>query len=138
MLFKDIKKISLDTVGLITEFGSPEMTVSLDIIKEITVAAQGIMESLENAQMVNNIENMRLSFKSIQDARYRMKNVSDQLAETGIIDEAKNTTHSIRSKMNSINSKQNLKELITALKDAVRSVQGLAAELKLSYIDELN
>lgn len=130
MVFKDIKKISSDAVGLITEFGSPEMTESLDIIKEITVAAQGIMESLENPQLVNNIENMRLSMKSMRDARDRMKNVFEQLAETGIIDEIKNTTRTIRSKVNSIDSEQNLKELITAIKDTVQSVQGLAAELK--------
>jgi chemotaxis regulatin CheY-phosphate phosphatase CheZ len=97
MVFKDIKKISSDAVGLITEFGSPEMTESLDIIKEITVAAQGIMESLENPQLVKNIENMRLSMKSMRDARDRMKNVFEQLAETGILDEVKNTTRTIRS-----------------------------------------
>jgi chemotaxis regulatin CheY-phosphate phosphatase CheZ len=132
MVFKDIKKISSDAVGLITEFGSPEMTESLDIIKEITVAAQGIMESLENPQLVKNIENMRLSMKSMRDARDRMKNVFEQLAEIGIIDEIKNTTRTIRSKVNSIDSEQNLKELITAIKDTVQSVQGLAAELKTS------
>ncbi len=131
MIFKDIKKISSDVVGLITEFGSPEMTESLDIIKEITVAARGIMESLEKPQMVNNIENLRLSMKSIQEIRDRMKNVSDQLAETGIINEAKNTTHSLRSKVNSVDSEQNLKDLIRAIKDTVQSAQGLAAELKL-------
>lgn len=132
MMFKDIKKISSDAVGLITEFGSPEMTESLDIIKEITVAAQGIKESLEHPQMVDNMENMRLSFKSMQDARNRMKNISNQLAETGIIDEAKNTTNFIRSKMNSINSEQNLKELIISVKETLRSVQSFAAEFKSS------
>ena len=131
MIFKDIKKISSDAVGLITEFGTPEMTESLDIIKEITVAAQGIMESLEKPQMVNNIENLRLSMKSVRETRDRMKNVSDQLAETGIINEAKNTTHSLRSKVNSSDSEQNTKDLIRAVKDIVQAVQGLAAELKL-------
>jgi ABC-type transporter Mla subunit MlaD len=130
MIFKDIKEISSDVVGLITEFGSPKMTESLDIIKEITVAAQGIMESLEKPQIVNNIENLRSSMKSIRETRDRLKNVSDQLAETGVINEAKNTTHSL-SKVNSINSEQNLKDLIRAIKDTVQSVQGLAAELKL-------
>lgn len=124
MKIKDIKEISLDSVRLLTEFGSPEMTESLDIIKEITVAAQGLTESLEDPKMVNNIEKMRLA------SRDRMKNVFSQVAETGIIDEAKNTTHSIKNKMGSINSEQNSKELITAFKEAVKSFNGLAAELK--------
>jgi hypothetical protein len=130
MKIKDIKEISLDSVRLLTEFGSPEMTESLDIIKEITVAAQGLTESLEDPKMVNNIEKMRLAFKSIQEARDRMKNVFSQVAETGIIDEAKNTTHSIKNKIGSINSEQNSKELITAFKEAAKSFNGLAAELK--------
>lgn len=129
MKFRDIKKISSDAVGLITEFGSPEMTESLDIIKEITVAAQGIIESLKDPQVVNNIENMRMAFKSMWNATDRMKNVFAQVAETGIIDEAKKTTHSIGNDMDYI-KEQNLKELTTAFKDTVQSVQGLAAELK--------
>jgi len=130
MKIKDIKEISLDSVRLLTEFGSPEMTESLDIIKEITVAAQGITESLEHPQMVNNIEKMRLAFKAMQDARDRMKNVFSQVGVTGIIDEANNTTHSIKNKMGSINSEQNLKELITSFKYTINSIRSLAAELR--------
>jgi AmiR/NasT family two-component response regulator len=132
MIFKDIKKISSDAVALITEFGSPEMTESLDIIKEITVAAQGIMESLEHPLMVNNIENIRLSFKSMQAARNSLKNISSQLAETGIIDEAKITINSMRSKMNAINSEQNINELVISVKETLRSVQSFTAEFKSS------
>jgi hypothetical protein len=131
MMFKDIKKISSDAVALITEFGSPEMTESLDIIKEITVAAQGIMESLEHPLIVNNLENIRLSTTYMKAARNSLKNVSNQLAETGIIDEAKNTLNSI-SKINHVNSEQNINELIMSVKDTLRSVQGFTAELKSS------
>jgi hypothetical protein len=130
-MFKDIKKISSDAVALITEFGSPEMTESLDIIKEITVAAQGIMESLEHPLIVNNLENIRLSTTYMKAARNSLKNVSNQLAETGIIDEAKNTLNSI-SKINHVNSEQNINELIMSVKDTLRSVQGFTAELKSS------
>jgi hypothetical protein len=127
-MFKDIKKISSDAVALITEFGSPEMTESLDIIKEITVAAQGIMESLEHPLIVNNLENIRLSTTYMKAARNSLKNVSNQLAETGIIDEAKNTLNYI-SKINHVYSEQNINELIMSVKDTLRSVQGFTAEL---------
>lgn len=52
------------------------------------------MESLEHPLMVNNIENIRS--QSMQAARNSLKNISNQLSETGIIDEAKNTINAIR------------------------------------------
>jgi hypothetical protein len=50
--------------------------------------------------------------------------------ETGIIVEAKITARSIRNRTDSINSDQNLKELIILFKDTIRSVKGLANELR--------
>jgi hypothetical protein len=65
------------------------------------------MESLEHPLIVNNLENIRLSTTYMKAARNSLKNVSNQLAETGIIDEAKNTLNSI-SKINHVNSEQNI------------------------------
>lgn len=126
MMFKEIKDISLDAAKLVTEFGSPEMTESLDIIKQITASVQNIMESLEDPEMSNSIENMRLALRSMQEARDRMKNVSYQVRDTSI----SNETKTIRSKIGSANSEQDLKGLIKSFRDTAKSVRGLAAELK--------
>jgi DNA repair ATPase RecN len=126
MKLKDVKEISSDGIRLITEFGSRGMTESLNKIKEIASTVQEITDSLEDPQMVSNIKSMRSTFEAVQDTGDRMKNVLEHVKETGIIDEAKNTARSVRNKTDSINSDQNLKELIILFKDTVRSVKSLA------------
>jgi DNA repair ATPase RecN len=107
------------------------MTESLNKIKEIASTVQEITDSLEDPQMVSNIKSMRSTFEAVQDTGDRMKNVLEHVKETGIIDEAKNTARSVRNKTDSINSDQNLKELIILFKDTVRSVKSLANELRM-------
>jgi DNA repair ATPase RecN len=131
MKLKDVKEISSDGIRLITEFGSWGMTESLNKIKEIASTVQEITDSLEDPQMVSNIKSMRSTFEAVQDTGDRMKNVLEHVKETGIIDEAKNTARSVRNKTDSINSDQNLKELIILFKDTVRSVKSLANELRM-------
>jgi methyl-accepting chemotaxis protein len=131
MKLKDVKEISSDGIRLITEFGSRGMTESLNKIKEIASTVQEITDSLEDPQMVSNIKSMRSTFEAVQDTGDRMKNVLEHVKETGIIDEAKNTARSVRNKTDSINSDQNLKELIILFKDTVRSVKSLANELRM-------
>jgi DNA repair ATPase RecN len=131
MKLKDVKEISSDGIRLITEFGSWGMTESLNKIKEIASTVQEITDSLEDPQMVSNIKSMRSTFEAVQDTGDRMKNVLEHVKETGIIDEAKNTARSVRNKTDSINSDQNLKELIILFKDTVRSVKSLVNELRM-------
>ena len=128
MKLKDIKEISFDSVRIITEFGSPGMTESLNTMKEIASVIQETTKAFEDPQMVENIENMRKAFERMKDAGDRMKNVFAEVKETGIIDEAKDMADSVKN-MAGYNN-QNLKELINTFKDTKRSVKSLANELK--------
>jgi hypothetical protein len=128
MKLKDIKEISSDSVRIITEFGSPGMTESLNTMKQIASVIQETTKSFEDPQMVENIENMRKTFEGMKDAGDRMKNVFSEVKETGIMDEAKDMADSVKN-MTGYNN-QNLKELINTFKDTMRSVKSLANELK--------
>lgn len=128
MKLKDIKEISFDSVRIITEFGSPGMTESLNTMKEIASVIQETTKVFEDPQMVENIENMRKAFEGMKDAGDRMKNVFAEVKETGIIDEAKNMRNSVKNLAGSNN--QNLKEFINTFKDTMGSVKSLANELK--------
>jgi protein subunit release factor A len=134
MKLKDIGRISSDSIKLLTEFGSPGMTESLDKIKEIASTVQEITSSLEDPEMVKNIENVRSTSKAIQDTGDRTKGILTQLNESGIIDETKKMASSLKSKRDSIQSNQDLKEMISSLRDTFRSVRSLAAELRTSQI----
>lgn len=128
MKLKDIKEISSDSVRIITEFGSPGMTESLNTMKQIASVIEETTKSFEDPQMVENIENMRKTFEGMKDAGDRMKNVFAEVKETGIMDEAKDMADSVKN-MTGYNN-QNLKELINTFKDTMRSVKSLANELK--------
>lgn len=132
MKLKDIGRISSDSIKLLTEFGSPGMTESLDRIKEIASTVQEITASLEDPEMVKNIENVRSASKAIQDTGDRTKGILTQLNESGIIDETKKMATSLKSKRDSIQSNQDLKEMISSLRDTFRSVRSLVAELRTS------
>jgi hypothetical protein len=73
---------------------------------------------------------MRSIFEAVQDTGDRMKSVLEHVKETGILDEAKNTARFVRNRTDSINSDQNLKELVILFKDTIRSVKSLANELR--------
>ena len=134
MKLKDIGRISSDSIKLLTEFGSPGMTESLERIKEIASTVQEITAALEDPEMVKNIENVRSASKAIQDTGDRTKGIVTQLNESGIIDETKKMASSLKSKRDSIQSNQDLKEMISSLRDTFRSVRSLVAELRTSQI----
>jgi len=75
MNLKDIRGISSDSIKLITEFGSPGMTDSLNKIKEIASTVQEITASLEDPEMVKNIENVRVLLK-----QFRMQEIERKVS----------------------------------------------------------
>lgn len=129
MNLKDVRGISSDSIKLITEFGSPGMTDSLNKIKEIASTIQEITASLEDPEMVKNIENVRSTSKAIQDAGDITKGILAHLNESGIVDETKKLASTVKIKRESTKSNQDLKEMIVSLKDTIGSVRSLAAEL---------
>jgi predicted transcriptional regulator len=130
----DIKDTTSNIVSIITELGSPDTIQSLDRIKETAKTVEGIMQSLKDPAMVKNIENMRFASESMQNAAAKMNDAVSKLKESGIIEEAKETTKSVRSKLNSFSDSdsQNLKDMVIALKEMTQSVKALVDEIKIA------
>ena len=130
----NIKDTTSNIVSIITELGSPDTIQSLDRIKETAKTVEGIMQSLKDPAMVKNIENMRFASESMQNAAAKMNDAVSKLKESGIIEEAKETTKSVRSKLNSFSDSdsQNLKDMVIALKEMTQSVKALVDEIKIA------
>ena len=127
VIFKHLAEITSDSIKVITEFGSPGMTRSLGLIKQIASAAQRIAESIEDPEIQKNIENMNITIGAMRDSRDRIQNVSRELKDTHIIEEVSIMTSSIKTRTDQM-SFQDLKELITALKETRSAVRKLVNE----------
>lgn len=128
VIIKQLAGITSNSIKLIAEFGSPGMTRSLDLIKQIASNAQRISESIEEPEMKKNIESMNITTEAMRDSRDRIQNVSRELKDTHIIEEVRNMTSSIKTRNDQI-SFQDLKEITIALKETMRSVKRLANEI---------
>jgi hypothetical protein len=128
VIFKQLSGITSDSIKLITEFGSPGMTRSLSLIKQIVSTAQRITESIEDPEMKKNIENMNITIKAMRDSRDRIQNVSRELKDTHLIEEVRIVTSSVKTRTDQT-SLQDLRELIIALKGTMSSVKRLANEI---------
>jgi hypothetical protein len=128
VIFKQLAGITSDSIKLITEFGSPGMTRSLGLIKQIVSTAQRITESIEDPEMKKNIENMNITIEAMRDSRDRIQNVSRELKDTHIIEEVRIMTSSVKTRTDQT-SLQDLRELIIALKGTMSSVKRLANEI---------
>jgi hypothetical protein len=128
VIFKQLSGITSDSIKLITEFGSPGMTRSLGLIKQIVSTAQRITESIEDPEMKKNIENMNITIKSMRDSRDRIQNVSRELKDTHLIEEVRIITSSVKTRTDQT-SLQDLRELIIALNGTMSSVKRLANEI---------
>jgi hypothetical protein len=128
VIFKQLSGITSDSIKLITEFGSPGMTRSLDLIKQIVSTAQRITESIEDPEMKKNIENMNITIKAMRDSRDRIQNVSREIKDTHMIEEVRIMTSSVKTRTDQT-SLQDLRELIIALKGTMSSVKRLANEI---------
>ncbi len=133
---KDIKETTSDAVEIIRELGSPDVQESLERIKETAKVARDIIESLKDPEMVKNIENIRKMSESFENTSARMENVMQDLKESGVLDEAKETIKSTKNAINSIGGSggenKNIGQMIDAIKEMLRSISGLMDELKLT------
>ncbi len=104
------------------------MTRSLGLIKQIASTAQRIVEAIEDPGMKKNIENMNITIEAMRDSRDRIQNVSRELKDTHIIEEVRIMTSSFKPRTDQM-TLQDLKELITALKETMSSARKLANEI---------
>jgi hypothetical protein len=120
------------------------------VIREITVTAKEIMETLKTPEWQQNIENFRLISENMNSLSSRMDKATAELKETGIIDDAKELITIVRSKIGSFGgggdgqesaaaggsiSGQDLKELSTSFKEMLEAVKALASELRLTVAE---
>jgi hypothetical protein len=145
----DIKETASDAVAIMRELGTPGVQETFEVIREITVTAKEIMETLKTPEWQQNIENFRLISENINSLSARMDKATAELKETGIIDDAKELITIVRSKIGSLGggdgqesaaagggiSGQDLKELSTSFKEMLEAVKALASELRLTVVE---
>ncbi len=148
----DIKETASDAVAIVRELGTPGVQESFEVIKEITVIAKEIMETMRTPEWQQNMENIRLISENINSVSARMDRTTAGLKETGIIDDAKGLINTVRSKMDSFGdgggdtegqqsasaggiSSQDLKELSTSFKEMLEAIKALAWELRLTVVE---
>ena len=124
MKLKDITKSPAKAFKILTELGSPGMMESLEKIKEIATTIQEIEDSLKDPPMLKNVENINRRSEATQNVAANIRAIRSELAATGIIEEARNTS-ALSKKI------QNLADLTTSFKGIARSVKELMDELKL-------
>ena len=128
-ILKQLAGITSDSIKLITEFGSPGMIRSLGLIKQITSVVEGITESLEDPETKKSIELVNIALEAMRDSRERIQNVSQQLEDTQVIEEARIMASIIKTRTNQ-KSIQDLKEVIDILKETIISIKRLANEFR--------
>jgi hypothetical protein len=148
----DIKETASDAVAIMRELGTPGVQESFEVIREITVTAKEIMETLKTPEWQQNIENFRLISENMNSVSARMDRTTAGLKETGIIDDAKDLITTVRSKIGSFGgggggdgeesaaagggiTGQDLKELSTSFKEMLEAVKALASELRLTVAE---
>jgi hypothetical protein len=145
----DIKETASDAVAIMRELGTPGVQESFEVIREISVTAKEIMETMASPEWRQNMENIRFITENINSVSARMDKTSAELKETGLIDDAKELINTVRSKIGSFGgsegqqpgapgggiSGQDLKELITSFKEMLEAVKALAWELRVTVAE---
>jgi uncharacterized protein YjgD (DUF1641 family) len=132
---KNIKETASDAVEIIRELGSPDVQESLEKVKETAKVAREIIESLKDPEMVKNIENFRKMSESFENTSTRIEHMMNDLKESGVLDETRETIKSAKNTISSIGGggeNKNVGEMIEAIKEMVNSISGLVDEVKLT------
>ena len=157
----DIKETASDAVEIMRELGTPGVRESFDIIKEVTVIAKEIMETMKTPEWQQNMENIRIISENMNNASARMDRITKELKETGVIDDTQDLIKAIKNKMgpstestgqqktltttaattggsgssSSSITGQDLKELSSSFKEMLQSVKTLVEELRTTMAD---
>ena len=131
-----IKESVSDAVKIMRQIGTPGVRESLNNVKETASVVNGIIQELKTPEIMKNIENFRLISENMNEASTKMQNTMQQLRETGVIDEGTELIKSAKGKIDSFGDGsicgQDLREVSTATKEMLVSIQYLMIELKES------
>ncbi len=134
-----LKDTVSDAVKIMRQLGTFEVRGSLNNVKETTSIVNVIIQELKTPEMVKNIENFRLISENMNETSTKMQNTIQQLRETGIIDQGTELIKSTKGKIDSFGdegniSGQDLRDVSTATKEMLVSIQYLMIELKESVV----
>lgn len=130
---RDIKETASDAVAILRELGSPEVQGSLEKIRDTASTARELLEAFRQPEIVRNIENLRMMMESLDSAGRRIEGTAARLQESGIMDEARGAIRSVRVAMDSMGGDgSGMGEMLEAAREMLRSISGLAEELKLT------
>lgn len=130
---KEIRATTSDAVSIIRELGSPGVQESLNKILETTKAAKEIVEAMKEPGFVRNIENLRLTSESLQDASVKFENTIREMKQTGVIEQARESIKSVSNVLDSFSTNKDFggTEL---MKTTLKAIRDLVDELKLVVI----
>lgn len=141
----DIKETASDAVEIMRELGTPGVQETFDKIREITVIAKDVMETMQSPEWQQNIENIRIISQNFNQASERMERTTKELKETGIIEDTKELIKTAKEKIGSFGGQgvegdasvgmQDLKEMTTAVREMLESIKGLVDELKVTVAE---
>jgi hypothetical protein len=146
----DIKETASDAVAIMRELGTPGVQESFEVIREISVTAKEIMETMASPEWRQNMENIRFITENINSVSARLDKTTAELKETGLIDDTKELINTVRGKIGSFGggsegqqpgaagagiSGQDLKELISSFKEMLEAVKALAWELRVTVAE---
>ncbi|PWU82566.1 MAG: hypothetical protein DLM72_01550 [Candidatus Nitrosopolaris wilkensis] len=128
---KDIRETTSDAVSIIRELGAPGVQDSLAKILETTKAAKEIVDALKEPEFVKNIENIRLTTESMQDASIKIENTVREMKQTGVLEQAREAIRTANNVLDSVSSNKDFGEMNEILKATLSSIRELVDELKL-------
>jgi hypothetical protein len=128
---KDIRETTSDAVSIIRELGAQGVQESLGKILETTKAAKEIVDALKEPEFVKNIENIRLTTESMQDASIKIENTIREMKQTGVLEQAREAIRTANNVLNSLSTNKDFGEMNEILKATLSSIRDLVDELKL-------
>jgi ribosomal protein S8 len=131
---KEIRETTSDAVSIIRELGSLGVQESLNKILETTKVAKEIVEALKEPGFVKNIENLRLTSESIQDASVKLENTIREMKQTGVIEQARESIKTANNVLESFSTSKDFAEGSELIKATLSAIRDLVDELKLVVI----
>ena len=91
-----------------------------------------MVDALKEPEFVKNIENIRLTTESMQDASIKIENTIREMKQTGVLEQAREAIRTANNVLDSLSTTKDFGEMNEILKATLRaSIRILVDELKL-------
>ena len=92
------------------------------------------VDKLKEPEFVKNIENIRLTTESIQEASSKIENTIHEIKQTGVLDQAREAIRSTNNVLDTFSGNKDLAEGTEIMKATLSSIRDLVDELRLIAI----